>query len=318
MKRIINQININLLSILNFHSFNSFIDYFCPIMSHPISILIPVFNYDALPLVSALIKQLKTLNIEIEIVVIDDCSTKKELRLTPSTLKEFKELNYIQLSENIGRSSIRNLLAIHAKFEYLLFIDVDSLPLMDDYLKRYAICYDNIVYGGTNYHLDQYFKNSLHWKYGKTYEAKPLTDRENNPILSFRSNNFMIKKSIFLENRFDESITEYGHEDTLFAIQLSTKGFNISHIDNPVIHTGIETNQVFLTKTKTSIDNLIYLRRTNHSFETSLTKTGDKLSIFKNFPFFDTILHTMENLASQGKLMMFFQVWKLLYYIKMR
>ena len=59
--------------------------------------------------------------------------------------------------------------------------------------------------------------------------------------------------------KFDESLTQYGHEDTLLGIELSNQGIQIKHIDNPLYHLGIESNEIFLEKTVKGIENLYKL-----------------------------------------------------------
>ena len=65
-----------------------------------------------------------------------------------------------------------------------------------------------------------------------------------------------MQKSIFSKIRFYEELKQYGHEDTLFGYQLKKAGIDILHIDNGLLHEGLETNRDFLTKTKLSIENL--------------------------------------------------------------
>ena len=63
----------------------------------------------------------------------------------------------------------------------------------------------------------------------------------------------LIPKKTFLTIKFDESITKYGHEDTLFGIMLEKEKKEILHIDNPLYHRGIENNIIFLQKTQQSL-----------------------------------------------------------------
>ena len=58
---------------------------------------------------------------------------------------------------------------------------------------------------------------------------------------------------------FDETIKGYGHEDTVFGIQLQRLGVEVKHIDNPVVHVGIEDNATFLLKTQKALGNLYAL-----------------------------------------------------------
>jgi len=66
----------------------------------------------------------------------------------------------------------------------------------------------------------------------------------------------LIDKTIFSRLRFYEELKQYGHEDTLFSYQLKKAGIGVVHIDNGLIHEGLETNREYLTKTKYSIENL--------------------------------------------------------------
>ena len=84
-----------------------------------LSILIPTYNYNITPLVGELHKQAISLNIIFEILVMEDGST-----LFVEENQEIGKLEHckhILLTENIGRSAIRNKLADSAKHQFLLF-----------------------------------------------------------------------------------------------------------------------------------------------------------------------------------------------------
>ena len=68
--------------------------------------------------------------------------------------------------------------------------------------------------------------------------------------------NVLIEKTIFDKIRFNEELKQYGHEDTLFGYQLKKAGIDILHIDNGLVHGGVEANRDFLNKTKLGIENL--------------------------------------------------------------
>ena len=71
---------------------------------------------------------------------------------------------------------------------------------------------------------------------------------------------------MFSKIRFYEELKQYGHEDTLLSFQLKNAGINILHIDNSLIHEGIELNREYLDKVKLSLENLSMLcdRATNN------------------------------------------------------
>jgi cellulose synthase/poly-beta-1,6-N-acetylglucosamine synthase-like glycosyltransferase len=227
-----------------------------------ISILIPVYNYDVRPLVSRLHHQVSNALVPVEIICMDDCSDPKYKKLN-AELDSFTDLKFIRLNKNIGRSAIRNRLAEIASYEYLLFMDCDSMPETDVFIFDYAafLAPDKVLYGGRTYIAEKPFKKELffHWFYGSNREVKTAEQRSVNPYSSFMTNNFVIPKKIMLEIGFDESLKQYGHEDTVFGLELKKRGVPIHHLNNPLRHTGLETASVFLRKSEQAIENLLML-----------------------------------------------------------
>ncbi len=225
-----------------------------------LSILIPTYNYNCYRLIKCLNDQALVSEKEYEIIVIDDCSS--------SPHKENNEINnlpncsYTELNNNIGRARIRNLLASKAKFDFFLFLDCDASISSDLFLNRYlSYCNKNsVVCGGTAYNQqDIHSEYILRLKYGISREQRSVEEREEVKYTSFSSFNFLIPKSIFDSIRFNEKIIEYGHEDTVFGYELKLHNYNILHIDNPLIHEGLEPAPVFLQKTKKSMENLCFI-----------------------------------------------------------
>lgn len=222
-----------------------------------LSICIPVYNYDASRLIRTLHKQLVASNVPFEILLIDDASLpeyreKNRACLPPDTV-------FIQLEQNIGWTKIRNLLAKKARYPFLVCMDSDSEVPSDTYIARYInICRPGIVcFGGRMYEKEM--KNSslsLRWKYGKEREAHIAAHRKKHPNVCFQAGNFIIDKDIFNIVSFNEMLTEYGNEDTLFGLELLEHNITVEHTDNPLIHLGLEDNAGFLKKTESSLINL--------------------------------------------------------------
>jgi len=105
----------------------------------------------------------------------------------------------------------------------------------------------------------------LRWKYGKWREQRKASERNKRPYTDFSTFNVLINKSVFSKIRFYEELKQYGHEDTLLSFQLKNAGINILHIDNNLIHEGLESNKEYLNKVKQSLENLsmLYDRVTN-------------------------------------------------------
>lgn len=230
-----------------------------------LSILIPIYNFDVTKTVKELHYQATKLNIVFEIILVDDFSN--FYKESNSILKSLANVYYYELEKNIGRSKIRNYLVTLSKYENIIFLDCDSKIINPNFISEYLKNKENqIICGGTKYSDNPPQDNSyyLHWYYGKNKEALSLKSRRLNPNRSFKTNNFFIKKNTFNKILFNENITKYGHEDTLFGYELEKIDIKISHIDNSVEHLGLDTCVEFLKKTDLSIQNLLDLYYSKH------------------------------------------------------
>lgn len=226
-----------------------------------ISILIPNFNFDVRRLVSDLHSQAEGLGVEVEIVVAEDGSSK--FVQDNSEITSLHGVKHIIFPENQGRAKTRNILAWEAKHRYLLFLDADSEVIDESFLSRYlAVLSENCVFnGGIRYRkADEKLEYSLRLRYGHEREEASAKERQRQ-ILSFTTFNMLIDKCVFEKIKFDEEISSYGYEDLVFGYELKRSGYHIQHIDNPLYHTGLDTNHIFLQKTETAIQNLKYVYR---------------------------------------------------------
>ena len=233
-----------------------------------LSILIPTYNYDCYDLVKELHRQALECNIEFEIIVADDCSSSKLSKLQQIT--ELSNCHLIKPQQNLGRAKIRNFLADKSQYNHILFLDSDSFPASNNFLKNYIqfIPQNITILGGRIYNTAQDTQHTLLTKYGITKERnKDILTKSTSP---FTSPNFLIPKNIFNTIRFNENIKGYGHEDTIFGIELSRHNIPYYRFDNPIIHLQIEDNQTFIQKTKESISNLynIYATKQYPELET--------------------------------------------------
>lgn len=214
-----------------------------------LSILIPTYNYDITKLVNELHKQCIKANIHFEIIVFDDGS-KSLINKKNSTISDIKNCIFKALDENVGRSAIRNLLAVSAKYNHLLFIDAGTFPLNSSFISLYLRRLNSeVVSGGMiaeKFPARAPFK--LRWLYTKYREKDELC-----------SSNFLIHKNIILKFPFNETIRQYGYEDVLFFNVLKRDGILIEKIDNHVIHDNDDDANTFIKKTELAIQNLMVL-----------------------------------------------------------
>lgn len=236
-----------------------------------ISICIPIHNCSVEKLTHDLKNQADNLDVEYEILLYDDGSD-ISYREMNRPLSDLSNVVYKELQKNIGRSAIRNMLAKEAQFKYLIFMDCDAQVCCPDFIAKYIqYCQPGIVcYGGrknlSESPSSEYF---LRWYLSVRREETSADIRNRKPNKNFLTFNFLIDKEIFEQNSFDESLTGYGHEDTLFGIKLVEHNIKIHHIDNPLIHAELDTAKVFIEKTEQSIQNLVEIQKrigSEHNF----------------------------------------------------
>tara|TARA_Y100000991_G_C21975223_1_gene351837 strand:- start:541 stop:1428 length:888 start_codon:yes stop_codon:yes gene_type:complete len=289
-----------------------------------ISICIPIYNFNVVDLIITIIKQGEKSKKPYEVICIDDGSNKETLKLN-AEINSHKAVKYLILKRNIGRSKIRNLFLENANYENLLFIDCDCSIQSEKFLENYFEQLDNaVVYGGRKHHENppKNKNKKLRWLYGIKKEDQNFNFRVKNPYHCFRSNNFLIKRTIFSRIKFNEKIETYGHEDTLLSLELKKNKVAIFQINNPVFHEGIEDSSVFLEKTKSAIKNLVLLEKKNlYSSSIKLIKTYHLINKLKLtwlvFPLSKTILKILERqLLSSRPSLKIFDLYKLIYFLR--
>ena len=288
-----------------------------------LSILIPIYNEDVTKLVKDLAYQCNRQKITFEIICFDDGS-RKLYKEKNEVLRSVFRVNYVELSENLGRAKIRNWLAKSARFDHLLFLDGDSKLINKSFIKNYVehLPSDKIIVGGRIYKPKQP-KNSkkiLHWKYGSLRESLSAVKRQKAGFIHFHSNNFIIPSKVFVENQFDITINGYGYEDLVFAQELESAGHEIMHIDNPTRHNKIENVEDFLKKTIEGIENLCVLYQSGRLKSTRLIKAYERLRKYKLLGITKNHLGKKmkpfeENIRSDDPSIRKFNLWKLYQFI---
>jgi len=284
-----------------------------------LSILVPVYNFDARNLLQTLHEQGLASGQAFEIIVLDDASDAKFVSLHQE-LNHLEHFYYEPLEQNVGRSRIRNLLCQRAKFPYLLYLDCDAKVPDTHFLSRYFqhLKTNTILCGGRTYQ-NQPPDNSaffLHWLVGKAREEQSAKTRTKQGFQAFMSNNYVVPKAVQEAIPFEEAIQEYGHEDTLFGQELEAAGLNILHLDNPLEHIGLETATVFLQKSKKAIHNLVYLHQHYPDFQTKLLDTAFRMRRLgvsrRSVQLFEKQRDRLErNLLGRRPDLTLFDIWKL-------
>ncbi|MBF9143893.1 glycosyltransferase family 2 protein [Hymenobacter properus] len=252
-----------------------------PLTSAGLSVLIPIYNWDVRELVHTLLAQRAGWPGPVEILLFDDGS-RPEFLNTNRPLGALPGVHYQELPRNVGRAAIRNRLAAAAQHEWLLLLDNDSLAPDGQFLARYATAAGraDVVIGGTSYRASPPADPALRlrWLYGQAREARPAAVRQAAPYGQLTINNALMRADIFRRFTLDERLNGYGHEDTKFGLALAAASILLLHIDNPVLHEGLEPATVFLQKSEQAVRNLAQLYRTeNLGTESRLLQTALRL-----------------------------------------
>jgi glycosyltransferase involved in cell wall biosynthesis len=291
-----------------------------------LSILIPNHNYPVEQLVTSLYHQLQKLEIEWEIRCYEDGSEEDNYLQNKEALSQIPHLHHQWIRKNMGRSAIRNKLAKDAKYPYLLFIDSDMQCEGEDFIANYLKHKNeaDAIYGGVSYNLNKPDgKFLLRWHYGKHREVIPAMIRNGKPYISLKTCNLLIKKELMLKCPFDERLKKYGHEDTLHAIYLSKIRASVLHIENPMLHLGLEDTEIFLEKSKMAMQNLAVMMDRDEqmldeinivSFYRKIKKM--KISNWLLFGFFMAEPLVVFILISPFPSLYFYDIYKLGYLIK--
>ena len=286
-----------------------------------LSILIPVKNFDSHLLIKELHAQGEALGIPFEILVAEDGTESGLLHLN-HIADILPNCRRIVNNCNIGRAGIRNQLASEAQYTNLIFIDCDAVVEKKDFLASYhtALEKQEVVCGGLYHAAKQPNEQcSLRYRYEKSADkTRCAAIRSKVPYDKFTSFNFAIKKETFTSILFDTSITKYGYEDVLFGKELERRGVEILHIENRLLHCGLEDNATFLAKTEQSLVTLFEIReKVGH---TPLLNIANKLSRFHLTRLFMKYWHYRrnsyrKNLLGKSPSLLKFNIYKLGYYL---
>ncbi len=291
-----------------------------------LSILIPTYNYNITTLVNTIWQQCKKKSYPFEIIVVDDCSSNLTLTKNNFEITKLENCKFLKNKHNIGRTATRNFLCKEAQYDWLLFLDADVIPKYEDFIQRFNLEENKnaeVIFGGISYDYKMPKQDELfRWEYGKKREAKPVSERLKEPYFII-SQNLMIKKTVFIaSNTLNESV--YGL-DILFSNNLKKNKVNIKHIDNPVLHFGLETTNIFIEKSLEAVKTTFLLENKNllDCDLRPLQKSYLKLKKWNLDGFFSFIvsklLNRMKvNFHSLKPNLFWFDLYRLHYYIQLK
>lgn len=162
----------------------------------------------------------------------------------------------------IGRANARNRAIEHARADWVLFLDADTLPDDIDFLARYAdairtLNRPGVICGGLSLAFaptDRRF--ALHRWQSARFECVPASRRGRAPGRYVSAGNVAVHRQVLDECPFDGGFYGWGlgWEDVDWGLRLQ-KRTPIMHIDNPATHLGLETAATLMARYSRSGDN---------------------------------------------------------------
>lgn len=289
-----------------------------------LSVLIPVYNWNITVLVKEIHEQCVELGIVFEIIALDDLSSDLNLKKINAELI-LPNYKFVPSEINRGNAETRNELSRLAKFDWLIFLDADVKPSSSNFIKKYISFIDenhqNVVYpGGLLYLPESRSDGPLRWEYGVKLEVQSAQEAQKNPYLNFRSCNFMTTKYVMYKSPFVRLSLQYGLNDTNFSLSLEKHKVEVIYVDNPVYHLGLETNEVYVGKQKSIVQNAYWMIKNRPevagklriiSFYNKIKRWGFVPVFSFLFKQFEPIL--LKNLLSQNPSVFILQLYKLGY-----
>lgn len=290
-----------------------------------ISILIPTYNYSAYPLVMALHQQLSNAKLDYELICVDDGSS-SSANIQNQKINSLSNCRFIERKKNVGRNANRQFLAEQAQYDWLLFIDSDTIPKRQDFISNY-ISFINTnyeaVFGGFAYKENLKKEKSLRYNFGKEREEVSALKRNSLPYKVIISANFLIKKTIFTNLNQKATLNIYGL-DYLFGALLKQNKIKVLHVDNEVYHLGLDSNEDYLQKTKKAVKALTLIQQSSDkvTHDISLLKAYEKLKRFHLEKIFSSSIHLItpiieKNLLGSRPSLFLFDLYRLGYFCKL-
>lgn len=195
-----------------------------------VSVIIPNYNRENL-IIRAVNSVLNQSYQDIEVIVVDDCSTDNSLKMLDK-IKDVR-LKIFRLKENSGACVARNKGIEEAKGEYISFLDSDDEWLPDKIKIQLKFLENN----NCDAVFTQFYYFGLN-KYGKKIEIRPNLKNDINYLSQILYANcvamdtLMVKRDVFNSIKFDEKLLRY--QDWDIAIQIA-KEYRLSFLSIPTL-----------------------------------------------------------------------------------
>lgn len=202
-------------------------------MKPKISFVMPVFNKEAY--VGEVIPSVLNQSVkELELIVVDDCSTDDSRSIIEYYAKKDKRLKYFPLEKNMGRSYARNFGNSKAKAPIIAVQDADDLSAPNraektlDYFKKNKV---DLFYSG--FYFGDTFGRTLQQIGTEAFDFNKVKETKMTYIchstMAYKTS--IIKKIQYSEGDF----SRLGIDDWKFQIDCYQKGYKFGFIQEPLV-----------------------------------------------------------------------------------
>ncbi|MBD8025367.1 CDP-glycerol glycerophosphotransferase family protein [Ureibacillus sp. Re31] len=224
-------------------------------MNYDLSVIIPTYNVERYILKTLSSISTQTFKGNIEIIVIDDCSTDGTVEIVKDFIKQNPqlEINFIQQEKNMRQGTARNLGVSVAKGKYVFFLDGDDFldPTSFEKLFKKAEEFgcDFVICDWTYY----YEEKGLVYVNNDEFMFKDLLIGKETELLynaeTYFTVNKLYNKEFLLKNniKFGEG---YIYEDFEFYIEVAQYANKVGVVQNPLYR--VRVNEYSTTKTNTN------------------------------------------------------------------
>lgn len=225
-----------------------------------LSVIAPSYLDDPLPLINSLSKCEGAASCEV-IIYLDGWGDRDTLLQIKDALKSFPGRGIlIAAHKNAGRALARERLQMAASADWFVFLDADMRIESTDYLTNYfkIIRRSNdigAVFGG--FSIEEKLgdmAHGLHYAQSLKSECISADERKLHPGAYLWMSNLLVARHVMDEERPDPEFVGWGWEDCDWGLRVAQK-YKIDHIDNRVVHLGLEKDDVLIGKYRNSGDN---------------------------------------------------------------
>lgn len=217
-----------------------------------LSVLIPFYGDNPLPLIAALSEQIVPQELSVEIVLFDDGEPDPELNQKVASAISIlaAPVRLLTSPRNIGRAAARNRLAGAAIGDWFLFLDADMTigkGFIENWLTLIGDAEFEACFGG--YTADPVTEQAhrLHAALARSSDDHTAETRNGIGATAFCTSNLVVQADLMRRVTFDEHFTGWGWEDVDWAVRADAES-RLVHADNPAGHSGWQTPDILLRK----------------------------------------------------------------------